>query len=154
MSYQHLQLSMVVDRSLNSVALAWLWMCAIYWMALDCRTDSVRDYRHMLAGVIKLTFDISTEGHEGCKEKLNKRNILLTSFRDTLDTGKDVVKSMSASISDISSEKPFGNDVSPVFEFCTLLVLSSSFVRCFCINRRPITMIRHRRMPAVIDIIQ
>lgn len=101
-----------------------------------------------------MTFNISAEGHGWDREKLNRRKMLLTSFRDTLDTGKDVVKSMSASISDISSEKPFGNDVSPVFEFCTLLVFSSSFERCFCISRRPITMIRHKRMPAVIDIIQ
>lgn len=49
----------------------------------------------------------------------NGMDMLLTSLRDTLGTGRVVVvMSISPSISDISSENPFGMVVSPVLPFC------------------------------------
>lgn len=73
-----------------------------------------------------------------------------TSLLDTLGTGSDVVISISASISDISSEKPFGIVISPVvFNDCVFL---SDFSCRFWIKRRPITSVKHNRTPAVTEI--
>lgn len=75
----------------------------------------------------------------------------LTSFRDTLGTGIDVVISISLSISDISSEKPFGIVVSPLlFIDCCFL---SDFFNCRLWNSsRPITNTKHSNTPIVTDI--
>lgn len=61
--------------------------------------------------------------------------------------GNGVCKSISASISEISSENPFGSCVSPEFDGSAFV--SSVVSRRRCIMRRPITRIRQRRTVAV-----
>lgn len=68
-------------------------------------------------------------------------------------------RSMSASISEISSEKPGGNDVSPELDVSNLaspfFALSfASFRRFRRIINRPITSVRHKRTAAVTEMIR
>lgn len=64
-------------------------------------------------------------------------------------------RSMSASISEISSEKPGGNEVSPEFD-CSNFE-SPFFALLFRFRRkisRPITSVRHKRTAAVTEMIR
>lgn len=105
---------------------------------------------------IRLTFKVTIHIINYYLYIYETENKKLTSFRVTLGNGNGVVKSISASISDISSEKPFGNVVSPGLPLLLPAdcILGSFFNRRFCINNRPITNIRHNRTPAVTDMIK
>lgn len=79
----------------------------------------------------------------------------LTSLRETLGTGSVVVvMSISPSISDISSENPFGMVVSPLLPFCDWFFgddFLSSFTCRLCNTKRPITSVKHSSTPTVTD---
>lgn len=76
----------------------------------------------------------------------------LTSLRDTLGSGSGAVRSMSLSISEMSSANPFGSVVSPVVDGGRLC--GSFFSRRRCTSSRPMTSIRQSSTPAVTDMIR
>ena len=92
---------------------------------------------------------------EGEKTEGKINGVWLTSLRDTLGTGSVVVvMSISPSISDISSENPFGMVVSPLLPFCDWFFgddFLSDFTCRFCNTKRPITSVKHSSTPTVTD---